>query len=304
VLTKVMAELQELASNPHVSPPWILSGEANHEIPEFRGSRRPSSACSPPPSSLGGHELAMQSQERVALGMTANAGAEVRGLGLPAASCPVAETAACPSVGVGPRAGDGARRSRRPCRRFASLRTRAVGTEIDRSDRRARSAGHLLLDGETNTLEVSPDESRPATRNQQLRRRRSCYSTSTLIRILHPDQSASELLPQDADSSIRADPTPRRPESLDDADLVQEELRTWLVRMKDLRGRGEARRVTIHVGNDQVMTTVLGTHVSRLRRWVVEGLPEAHDLLFVAGGQALVITQSMVERAPPKTVRS
>lgn len=74
--------------------------------------------------------------------------------------------------------------------------------------------------------------------------------------------------------------------------------------MKDLRGRGEARRVTIHVGNDQVMTTVLGTHVSRLRRWVVEGLPEAHDLLFVAGGQALVITQSMVERAPPKTVRS
>jgi hypothetical protein len=53
----------------------------------------------------------------------------------PATSCPGCETAACPSVGGARQAGDGGRRSRHPCRRFASLRRRAVGTESDRSNR-------------------------------------------------------------------------------------------------------------------------------------------------------------------------
>jgi hypothetical protein len=62
---KLAAELEELASNPHVSPPRGLIGQANHEILEFGRSRRPSRACSPPSSGLCRHKLAMPSHEGV-----------------------------------------------------------------------------------------------------------------------------------------------------------------------------------------------------------------------------------------------
>lgn len=51
---------------------------------------------------------------------------------------------------------------------------RAVGTEIDRSDKRARSAGHLLLDARKQTL---GDPARNAwTESAAQKTRRSCYS--------------------------------------------------------------------------------------------------------------------------------
>jgi hypothetical protein len=57
-----VAELLELAADAQVAPARILSGEADHEVPEVFRRRRPSRALPPPPPGAAGDQLTVPSQ--------------------------------------------------------------------------------------------------------------------------------------------------------------------------------------------------------------------------------------------------